>query len=47
LSVSERKIAHLALDPAEIAAVAAGDDAFLDYLAKHRLMKGSLSSNTR
>ena len=41
MSRAEREIAHLALDPAEIAAVAAGDDAFLEYLAKHRLMKGS------
>jgi hypothetical protein len=38
---SEREIADLALDPAKIAAVAAGDDAFLEYLGKHRLMKGS------
>jgi len=41
LSGPERKIAHLAFDPAEIAAVAARHDAFLEYLAKHRLMKGS------
>ena len=41
MSGSEREIAHLALNAAEIAAVAAGDDAFLEYLAKHCLMKGS------
>ena len=41
MSGSEREIAHLALDAAEIAAVAAGDDAFLEYLAKHGLMKSS------
>ena len=35
------RFAHLALDAAEIAAIAAGDDAFLEYFAKHRLMKGS------
>ena len=38
---TERKVAHLALDPAKIAAIAAGDDVFLEYFAKHRLMKGS------
>ena len=36
MSGSEREIAHLVLAPAEIAAVTAGDDAFLEYLAKHR-----------
>ena len=41
MSRAERGIAHLALDAAEIAAVAARHDAFLEYLAKHRLMKGS------
>jgi hypothetical protein len=39
---SDREIAHLALNPAEVAAVAAGDDAFLEYLGKHCLMKGFL-----
>jgi hypothetical protein len=41
LSRSEREIAHLAFDSAEIAAVAAGDDAFLKYLLEHLAMKGS------
>jgi hypothetical protein len=39
---SDREIAHLALNAAEVAAVAAGDDAFLEYLGKHCLMKGFL-----
>jgi hypothetical protein len=36
----EREVAHLALDPAEIALVAAGDDAFLKDLVENRFMKG-------
>ena len=35
---TEREVAHLALDPAKIVAIAAGDDAFLEYFAKHRLI---------
>jgi hypothetical protein len=41
LSGAERKIAHLALNPAEIAAVAAGDDAFLKDLVEDRFMKSA------
>jgi hypothetical protein len=39
---SEREVAHLAFDSAEIAAVAAGHDAFFKYLVEDRLMKGPL-----
>ena len=42
MSGSERKIAHLALDAAEVAVVAAGYDAFLKYLVENRAMKGPL-----
>ena len=41
MSRTEWKIAHLAFDAAKVAAVATGDNAFLEYLAKHRFMKGS------
>jgi hypothetical protein len=41
MSRAEWKFAHLALDPAEVAAVAAGDDAFLKNLVEHLIMKGS------
>jgi hypothetical protein len=36
------KLLTLRLTPVEVAAVAAGDDAFLEYLGEHRLMKGFL-----
>jgi hypothetical protein len=39
MSGTEREIAHLALDAAEIAAVAAGQDAFFKYLVEDRFMK--------
>jgi hypothetical protein len=42
LSRAEWEIAHLAFDAAEIAAVAAGDDAFLKDLVEDRFMKGPL-----
>jgi hypothetical protein len=42
MSGTEREIAHFALDAAEIAAVAAGHDAFFKYLVEDRLMKGPL-----
>jgi hypothetical protein len=38
----EWEIAHLALYPAEVSAVAAGDDALLKYLVEHFFMKGPL-----
>jgi hypothetical protein len=39
VSRAEREIAHLALDASEIAAVAAGHDAFLEDLVENRFMK--------
>jgi hypothetical protein len=36
---AERKVAHLSLDAAEIAAVAAGHDALLKNLVEHGFMK--------
>ncbi len=39
MSRAERKVAHLALDSAGIAPVAARDDAFLEYLVEDRVMK--------
>ena len=39
MSRAEWKIAHLALDPAEVATVAAGHDAFLKDLVEDRFMK--------
>jgi hypothetical protein len=42
VSRAKREIAHLALDAAEIAPVAAGYDAFLEDLVKNRLMKSPL-----
>jgi len=41
LSRSEWEIAHFAFDAAEIASVAAADEAFLEYLVEHLVMKGS------
>ena len=41
VSWADWKIAHLALDSAEVAAVAAGDDAFLKDLVEYLIMKGS------
>ena len=38
---SQREVAHLALDPAGIAAAAAGDDAVLEDFVEDALMKGS------
>jgi hypothetical protein len=40
MSGADWKIAHLALDPAKVAAVAAGDDTFLKSLVEHLIMKG-------
>ena len=37
---SQREVAHLAFDPAWIAAAAAGDDAVLEKLIEHLVMKG-------
>jgi len=42
VSREEREVAHLALDSAEIAAVAAGYDAFLEDLIEDRFMKSPL-----
>jgi hypothetical protein len=42
MSGTEREIAHLALDAAEIAVVAAGHDALFKDLVEDRLMKGPL-----
>ena len=42
MSGTEREIAHFALDPAEVAVVAAGDDALLEYLVKDRFMESPL-----
>jgi hypothetical protein len=39
LSWAEREFAHLALDPAEFAAVAAGRDPFFKYLVDDGFMK--------
>jgi len=36
---AQREVAHLALDPAWIAAAAVGDDAFLQNLLQHPVMK--------
>jgi hypothetical protein len=36
---SQREVAHLALDPARITAAAAGDDAILEKLVEHAVMK--------
>ena len=36
----KREVAHLSLDAAEIAAVAAGHDALLKNLVEHGFMKG-------
>ena len=41
MALTKREVTHLALDAAEIAAIAAGDDAFLEYFAKHCVMKCS------
>jgi hypothetical protein len=41
MSRAEWKIAHLVFHPAEVSAVAAGDDAFLKNLVEHLIMKGS------
>ena len=41
MSRADWKIAHTALDRAEVASVAAGDDAFLKNLVEHVIMKGS------
>lgn len=41
MSRAEWKIAHLVLDPAEVATVAAGDNAFLKNLVEYLIMKGS------
>jgi hypothetical protein len=41
-SRTEWEFTHLPLDSAEIAAVAAGDDAFLEYLVEDRFMEGLL-----
>ena len=38
----EGVVAHLALDPARIAFVSTGDDAFLEDFVEDRLMKGFL-----
>jgi hypothetical protein len=38
---TEREVAHLELYPAEIAAVAAGDNALVQDLIESRFMKGS------
>ena len=40
MSGANWEIAHLALDPAKVAAVAAGDDTFLKNLVEHPMMKG-------
>jgi hypothetical protein len=40
MSRSEREVAHLALDSAGIAPIAAGYDAFFEYLVEHCVMKG-------
>jgi hypothetical protein len=37
---TQREVAHLALDPAWIAAAAAGDDPVLEKLIEHLVMKG-------
>jgi hypothetical protein len=38
---AEREVAHLALEAAGIAAIAAGDNAFLKDLVENRVMKCS------
>ena len=38
---AEREVAHLALDAAGIAAIAAGDNTFLKDLVENRVMKSS------
>jgi hypothetical protein len=38
---AEREVAHLALDAAGIAAIAAGDNALLKDLVENRVMKSS------
>jgi hypothetical protein len=40
VSRAKREVAHLALDSAGIAPIAAGYDAFLEYLVEHCVMKG-------
>jgi hypothetical protein len=42
MSWADWKIAHLEFDSAEIATVAAGNDAFLKDLDENRIMKGPL-----
>ena len=42
MSSVDRKIAHFALDPAEVAPVATGDDTFLQNFVEHLIRKGLL-----